>query len=312
MAKNSNISNNNSTVDGAREAGDQHFDIQPADTQHSAGARRPVGRVRRIALVSLGMLGLVSVLAHLISALTLDRLVEYREVTFHSPAVSAELQGLRVAFITDVHDLSPHNLQDIVDQLNQSPIDLVVLGGDFSTDTVLCQQQLAVLATIAAPAGIFGVPGNHDDATALTAAMAECGITALNNDGCQLNDNLYLAGVLDYWSGAASIQQAIQSADTGDFVLLISHNPDITMTQSTAGIDLILCGHTHGGQDTLFGLFAPALETDIITHYGQRFRSGWSTAADGTPVYVSNGLGVIAQIPRVFARPQVIIITLNN
>jgi len=83
------------------------------------------------------------------------------------------------------------------------------------------------------------------------------------------------------------------------------------MVQDTRGIDIILSGHTHGGQITFFGFFAPALLPRVITDYGHHFSSGWSQSRDGTPVYVSNGLGNYQQVLRVFARPQVILITLT-
>jgi len=84
--------------------------------------------------------------------------------------------------------------------------------------------------------------------------------------------------------------------------------PSITMVQDTTECDLILCGHTHGGQVTLFGIWAPYLTMKrSITGYGQRFMSGFSESKDGVPVYVSNGTGEF--FPRVFARPQVIIFT---
>ncbi len=98
-----------------------------------------------------------------------------------------------------------------------------------------------------------------------------------------------------------------------DFVLLLAHNPDITMRQDTSNVDLTLSGHTHGGHVTFFGLWAPALTWNtVITDYGQRFMSGWAESRDGTPVYVSRGTGTFERTPRVFARPQVILFTLQS
>jgi predicted MPP superfamily phosphohydrolase len=126
----------------------------------------------------------------------------------------------------------------------------------------------------------------------------------------RVRQDFYLAGVEDLWNGDPDIPQAIAGSREGDFVLLLAHNPDTTMTQDTTGVDLVLSGHTHGGQVTIFGLWAPLFAIDEgITAYDQRFRSGWSTSRDDVPVYVSNGTGQYAT--RVFARPQVIILTLG-
>jgi len=168
-----------------------------------------------------------------------------------------------------------------------------------------------ILSRVQAADGIFGVAGNHDTLFNLYQTMEANGITPLSNSGLHLHKGFFLSGVQDLLTGHANIAQAISGAYPGDFVLLVSHNPDISMRQDTTGVDLILSGHNHGGQITLFGLWAPALAPRFgITRYGQRFMSGWSYSQDGTPVFTSNGIG--EYLPRVFARPQVIVITLRH
>jgi len=247
----------------------------------------------------------------MVHAVTLDRIVEYKELRFSSPQVTTELDGYRVAFISDIHEMSAEDIRRVVDALNTRNIDLLILGGDFSSDGRVPHTSLELLSQVKTTDGIYAVEGNHDNRASLFAAMEIYGITPLSNSGVKLRENLYLAGTTDYWSRDAGIAQAIQAASSSDFILLVSHNPDVTMVQDTSGIDLILSGHTHGGQITFFGFLAPALLPRVITDYGHHFTSGWSQSRDGTPVYVSNGLGKYQQVPRVFARPQVILITLS-
>jgi predicted MPP superfamily phosphohydrolase len=141
--------------------------------------------------------------------------------------------------------------------------------------------------------------------------MEEYGIVPLSNNGVFIRDNLFLAGVEDLWNRRPDISKAIEEASPDNFVLLLAHNPDVTMKQDTSGVDLILSGHTHAGQISFLGIWAPYFTfRTIITEYGQRFASGWSESRDGVPVYVTNGTG--EYMPRVFARPQVIIITLRS
>jgi len=71
-----------------------------------------------------------------------------------------------------------------------------------------------------------------------------------------------------------------------------------------------LSGHTHGGQLNFFGLWSIGLESRVISDYGERFRGGWSTGQDGTPIYTCRGIG--EYYPRVFARPEVTLITLRR
>jgi hypothetical protein len=112
------------------------------------------------------------------------------------------------------------------------------------------------------------------------------------------------------WNRSPNIAEAIAGANTEDFVLLVSHNPDVSMVQSTAGVGLILAGHTHGGQIAPFGV-PMYLFFDHITSYGVRFAHGFSESRDGVPVYTSNGIGGYYTVPRIFARPEVVIFTMR-
>ena len=250
---------------------------------------------------------LASIMAaiHIVHALTLDRIIQYREVPFYSPTWPAHLNGYRIAFITDTHGISTEALQHIVGELNSRNIDLLLLGGDFWAHY---ERTLASLAQTQTSGGIFGVEGNHDCHVRLFAAMERHGITPLSNSGARIRDGFWLAGVEDLWNRNPCIATATEGAGN-DFVLLLSHNPDIAMRQDTNAVDLVLSGHTHAGQVRFFGLWAPLFTfTNIVTSYGQRFVSGWSETQDGILIYVSNGTGTV--FPRVFARPQVIIFSM--
>jgi len=249
------------------------------------------------------------ILIHVIHAITLDRIIEYKEISFHSPNLPIEMNGYRVAFITDTHSLPGERLRDVVDELNKRQIDLLVLGGDFPSASGAEWRSMEILSQVVTTDGAYGVEGNHDDYIKLFAAMEAHSIVPLSNSGLYVRDGFYLAGVEDLWNRYPNIAQAIEGSLLNDFVLLLAHNPDITMSQDTNGVDLILSGHTHGGQITFFGIWAPYFTfRNTITDYGQRFRSGWAFSRDFVPVYVSNGTG--DYLPRVFSRPQVILIEL--
>ena len=159
--------------------------------------------------------------------------------------------------------------------------------------------------------GIFGVEGNHDDYRRLFAAKELYGIMPLDNSGVRIQEGFYLAGVHDMWNRNPDVEAAIANANTDDFVLLISHNPDVSMVQPTADVDLILSGHTHGGQITFFGIPLYLLRGSI-TSYGMRFANGYSYSPDGVPVFTSAGIGDYYTVPRIFARPEVVIFTMRS
>ena len=142
-------------------------------------------------------------------------------------------------------------------------------------------------------------------------AKEQHGIQALDNRGLHVRDGFFLAGVADLWRRNPDVKTAIQGAQEDDFILLISHNPDVSMAQPTAGIDLILSGHSHGGQITFFG-FPIYLLRGSITNYGTHFARGFAYSADGATVFVSGGLGPYYGIPRIFTRPEVVIFTMYS
>ena len=269
--------------------------------------RWSIGKIVKICLLSAVTL---IVLVHAIHALTLDRIVVYNEISFTSPNIPAEMDGYRIAFVTDIHAMSrfDERLQRVVNELNQRQIDLLLIGGDIAFDHNDLDPAIALLAQIVTTDGSFGVEGNHDKYQALFAAMEAHGITPLSNSGLYIRDGFYLAGVEDLWNRNPDISVAIANAGSDSFVLLLSHNPDVSMEQDTTGVDLILSGHTHGGQLNFFGRWSIGLDSGIISHYGDRFRAGWAESRDGTPVYVCRGAG--QYYPRVFARPEVTLITL--
>ncbi|MDR3240290.1 MAG: metallophosphoesterase [Clostridiales bacterium] len=253
------------------------------------------------------------ILLHVFSALTLDRSIEYRRVAYASPKITPSLDGYTIAFVTDTHALPAEKLRQAVEKINAYHPDLLLLGGDFPSQSGAPERSMEILSAVRASDGIYGVEGNHDHFPTLFAAMEKYGITPLSNSGAAIQEGLYLCGVEDLWNRSPNIAEAASGAEEDDFVLLVAHNPDVTMRQDTANVDLVLSGHTHGGQITFLGLWAPALTLRrSITDYGRRFQSGWAKSKDGADVFVSRGTGTFSNIPRVFARPQIIVLTLKS
>ena len=268
----------------------------------------PPSKKKKIIKYSIfALLGMI-VFVHLIHAVTLDRIVMYREITFSSPYIPEEMDGYTIAFLTDLHADTGRRLSGIVEELNRRQLDLLLLGGDFTFDKNDVESTMDLIAQIHTQDGIFGVEGNHDDYQILFPAMEAHGFTPLSNNGVYLRDGFFIAGVEDLWNRNPDVAAATADAGDESFILLLSHNPDVTMTQDTSHVNLTLSGHTHGGQFNIFNRISIGLDTRVISDYGNRFKEGWARSRDNTPVYVCNGVG--EYYPRVFARPEVTIITL--
>jgi len=271
----------------------------------SGNTRQKLNKIAKISLIVGGIIAII----HLAHALTLDRTIEYKEVYFSSPNIPVEMNGYRIAFIADTHHIPADRLRGIVEELNEKQLDLLILGGDFPSVDGAEWRSMEILSQTITTDGIFGVEGNHDNYVKLFEAKRVHGIIPLSNDGIHVRDNFFLAGVEDLWNRNPDVALAIEDSNPDDFILLVSHNPDVSMQQDTSRVDLILSGHTHAGQITFFGIWAPYFTfRSTITDYGQRFVSGRAESRDGTPVFVSSGTG--EYLPRVFARPQVVLFTL--
>ena len=253
---------------------------------------------------------LIIAVIHLVEGLTRGRMIAYKDVAIISDKIPSG-EEYTIAFVTDVHNYSLKKLQKVANKINEKEPDLLLLGGDFAVQEDVMAEEIKILSQIQARDGIYGVEGNHDATEKLFAAMAINNIQTLQNDGHSINDWLYLAGTMDLWNQyqVANIAQATAQTNDSQFVLLLTHNADITMQQDTSKVDITLSGHSHGGEATFFGLWGPAMPQ--VSSYHQKFLAGMTTSQDGTPVYVSRGIGGWLPI-RIFAQPEVTFITISG
>src|SRR5690606_16405275 len=184
--------------------------------------------------------------------------------SFELPRERRVIRGLRsrlrLTLLTDLHIgpyMGRHQLAEWVEASNELEPDLVVLGGDLVDQ--MYQGDLSefreLLPAFESRLGVVAVLGNHDrtrfrDLSPLLAALRDSGVTLLRNGGVQLRDDLYLAGIDDWRTGDPDVARALAAAPTGPDAgarVLVSHNPD-AIPDLPEGIDLVLAGHTHGGQ----------------------------------------------------------------
>lgn len=264
-------------------------------------------------VVVIGLIITLIPLIHIAHGLTLSKIIRYVEIEFRSENWPPELDGYRIAFMSDMHAITEEDMRKAAAELNDRGLDLLLLGGDFLMENNHYQGTVREIAQISTTDGIFGVEGNHDDYKKVFQAKKEYGIKPLDNSGMSIREGFYLAGVQDMYNRNPDIKEAIANAHTNDFVLLLSHSPDLSMLQSTEGIDLILSGHTHAGQITFFGYPFYLLYGSLpITDYGTRFAYGFAFSADDVPVFTTSGIGTFSNIPRIFTRPEVVIFTMYS
>lgn len=239
-----------------------------------------------------------------------------KEITIESNQIPAEFDGTKIVYVSDIHCASwpffdQKRAENVVNQVNALHPDLILLGGDYvSDDPTYVDPCFSELSKLKAPLGIYGVLGNNDPKNESLEAMGNANITYVGNSGLWIEKNgsrIQIGGVGDIQTDYQNQSAAIGDASENDFVILLSHNPDFFPRLDKSKVDLMLSGHTHGGQITFFGLWAPATNSK----YGQEFRTG-VIQDNNTTLVVSNGIGTHILPLRFFARPQIIVITLKR
>jgi hypothetical protein len=206
--------------------------------------------------------------------------------------------GYRIAFLSDLHasPLVPRWwLEHAVEVVLKLAADLVALGGDFVDDDMHFVPLISkVLRPLNAPDGVVAVLGNHDhyvDPEAVRSQLSAAGIRELRNQALVIErggDHLAVAGIGDLECDVIDFDAAVGHLPADLPRVVLTHDPDaFAYWPDGLRLDLMLCGHTHGGQAYLPFLGPPF----VPSQFGFRYLSGTYREADRL-LYVSRGVGV--------------------
>lgn len=253
-----------------------------------------------------------------LTLIALDERLILRTYTVVSPKLTAEV---RLAVVTDFH--SSDNADDVVAMVTSCAPDAVLLVGDMFDDDIAnrpTERTLSLMRQLSAQYPCYYVSGNHEAWTgemdALYQQTEEAGVTVLRMSSGVLTvrgQRIALCGIPDpyemVFSGAPDteeqLRQALEDVDSADFTVLLAHRPELLAKYAQFPLDLVVSGHAHGGQvripGVLNGLYAP--------------NQGWfpklaggAYTQDGTTLIVSRGLAVRTRLPRIFNRPEVVLV----
>jgi len=254
----------------------------------------------------------------ILTLIALDERLILRTYTVVSPKLTAEV---RLAVVTDFH--SSDNADDVVAMVTSCAPDAVLMVGDMFDDDIAnrpTERTLSLMRQLSAQYPCYYVSGNHEAWTgemdALYQQTEEAGVTVLRMSSGVLTvrgQRIALCGVPDPYemvlSGAPDteeqLRQALEDVDSADFTVLLAHRPELLAKYAQFPLDLVVSGHAHGGQvripGVLNGLYAP--------------NQGWfpklaggAYTQDGTTLIVSRGLAVRTRLPRIFNRPEVVLV----
>jgi predicted MPP superfamily phosphohydrolase len=234
------------------------------------------------------------------------------------PNLPEDFDGFSIAHLSDLHLDLVHGeewLASVVEKTNTLKPDLVAITGDLAEGSVRqFGKETAPLKRLQAPHGTYFVTGNHEyfhDLEGWMGFLPELGIRVLRNEGLTLDAGgrgFFLAGVDDH-DGARlapdhgpDVAKALRGRNPGDPVVLLAHQPRIMDEAVRHGVDLVLSGHTHGGQIWPFS-YLVYLQQPYVRGLKER---------DGTRLYLSSGTGFWGPPMRLGTTAEIALITLRS
>jgi len=244
------------------------------------------------------------------------------------PALPPGLRGLRVVHVSDLHArpsgfLAPL-FERLVEEVNRADADLVLVSGDLAAGAENMPFAARLLSRMTSRYGVFVTLGNHDvnvtmerwlqgleegfDVEALRNVLADAGVRLLHNEtvsvdigGCRVA----VLGLGDASCGLDDLTAATADLPDADLTVVVEHSPDILDRPGIEVADLVLCGHTHGGQMMIPGwgpVWAPV--------WRDRRRGAGLLAYGRVACHVTRGVGVTWPI-RIACPPQLAILELD-
>ena len=213
------------------------------------------------------------------------------------PNLPKRFRGFRIVHLTDLHHgflVSLPFIERLVQRVNRIPKDIVVCTGDFvhkRNSTVEIDRVWPVLSHLSAPEGVYSVLGNHDHL-----ADTKRSRDGMNKSGQNLRsrvrpikrggDTLWLAGGGDFWEDHIPLDQVLGQIPERACRILLVHNPDSADTEFEAHVDLIMAGHTHGGQVRI-----PFWGAPVLPVRNRSYESGVVQTTKGHNMFISRGIG---------------------
>jgi len=223
-------------------------------------------------------------------------------------------RAVKIVLVSDLHMgrlVGREDVAAVVDLVNGLEPDLVVLTGDLVDESSsYVDEALPELGRLRARLGTFAVTGNHEIHSHLGSfvpRMEGLGIKVLRQSRVRLDGRgITLAGVDDPRALAArggpepeaALDEATRGAPVGDFLVLLSHRPLLAERAAARGVNLMLSGHTHGGQLPPFQL--------VVKMVNDGFLAGSYRVARDCTLYVSSGAGTWGPRMRLFSHSEIV------
>ena len=233
------------------------------------------------------------------------------------PRLPEAFDGFRILHLTDLH-YGPYQgwnyIEKAVEKASGISCDIIALTGDYmhkTHDPRKVRRMWKALNRLKAPGGVFNVLGNHDHwaGHGLAMELLETSGQSLRDKTTSLTrrgERIHLGGAGDFWEDHFEIAPVFRNIPKDEFRILLAHNPDSIDTIQGPPMDLILSGHTHGGQIVLPFFGAPKLPVK-----NKIYSQGLIPTENG-PVFISRGIGTAILPIRFNCPPEIAILELRK
>ena len=235
---------------------------------------------------------------------------------------SSQQNSIRIALLTDLHSCKyGENEKELLDAIDVQKPDIILLGGDIFDEKIPHDNSLIVVGYVAEKYPTFYVTGNHEFSTGnarkIKRMVTERKAIVLDGQCCVAeirSEKINICGIDDpigvgREKMVAQLESVVNGADKNLFTVLLAHRPELINLYLRYDVDLILSGHSHGGQwripGLINGIYAPS--EGIFPKY-----AGGEYSFDRKTMIVSRGLAKETTIvPRLFNPPELVIVDLK-
>lgn len=228
----------------------------------------------------------------------------------------SKVSEFKIIQVSDYHD-SKHG-KFVVDNIRKLQPDIVVITGDLMDEsTESCERIYSFVEEIMKiNQRVYFVSGNHEwrnrNRVDLLQGLISRGVTLLNNKGVvtsKMDNKINICGIDDYYTRHGNLNKAFQGIDENNFTILLSHSPDVVKESKISSADIILSGHTHGGQIRL-----PLIGAVVAPGQGffPRYSKGIYKLQGETLLYIDSGLGTSTLPIRLLNRSQMSFIRIKG
>ncbi len=246
--------------------------------------------------------------------------IDITNYSYSHPRIPESFNNIRIVQFSDTHLGFQYNLSDLektIETIQSLEPDIICFTGDLMdnpNEYQVTPELNRLLSQLKAPLGKYSVYGNHDHGGYGTEMYKEImtnnGFTLLVNESNIITQadgsQIVISGVDDAMLGKPSLDVSIPEQSNELFTILMSHAPDYADSAARYPVQLQLSGHSHGGQIQI-----PLLGAIVTPPFAEKYSEG-SYSVDQLSLYVNRGLGTTRIPYRLFSRPEITVIDLQN